>query len=216
MPIPTQGPVIAAFLRNYFAANPVMKHNLEMDDKPEYELGVTVLSRPELNRLASVIGETFRRNPDGSELGALQMVPYVEEWLMDGRFDHLAKGAQIAPMPAPADALRMRTLERENISNAEEIRMLKQALKDLVNSKTSPEAMERIKQFADEDTDVVENDAPEEFADVIVPKDEAQLRAMSKQQVRSLAKSLNINIRGRSHEEMINDVLGLPNDANAA
>lgn len=218
MPISPEGEQIANFLQMYVKE--------DRTQRPELTLGGAVLTRAELKMFAEMIGEKFRKGMDGHEIGALEMVPTFNEWLLAGRFDHLLKAAPTSGA-TPAEAARLATLEQENLTLREQVTDLARTVHGFMKARSGAEADAALAGADEAALREIEDDPILSDPDIVGPldhlqpafdiKDEAELDALPLPDLRALSRSLGIETKKRSADEMRLDIkvlYGMVRDAN--
>lgn len=217
MPISPEGEQVANFLQMYVKE--------DRTQRPELTLGGAVLTRAELKMFAEMIGEKFRKGMDGHEIGALEMVPTFNEWLLAGRFDHLLKAAPTSGA-TPAQAQEIANLRQENLSLKESVTDLARTVRDFMKARSGAEADAALAGADEAAIREIEDDPILSDPDIVGPldhlqpafdiKDEAELDALGVRDVRALARSLKIEVKGRDLDQMRQDIkvlYGMAKDA---
>lgn len=202
-----EGEQVARFLATVF--------NVDVTQQPELTLGPAGLRRPQLQKLAELIGEKFRTGPNGETISGKDMIPTVNEWFLAGRFDSLA--ASRDPVVLPTAANNRRELEAERAKNKileERLDRLERLMTTAIDRKTTSEQIgilvnEEQAQQEIENDDILSADTPTALSNLkpaFEVKDEAELDSLGLTDIRALAKSLKIAVKGRSLAEMVRDI----------
>ncbi|MEK9751629.1 MAG: hypothetical protein VW338_00235 [Rhodospirillaceae bacterium] len=172
MPIPHEGPQTAAFLRALFSEDD--------SQRPEFDVGPAALRRSELIKMAEMIGETLDSN-----LGAKQMVPFINQWLLAGRYDHLANGIH-DPASAAANSTRETAdLKRELNKAGQEIAAMRQMFSEFVNSADQDEALAKMRAYVNGDDPAAQAEMEED--DILSGRAGGNLNAMSWEDVEAMS-----------------------------
>lgn len=172
MPIPDKGPQVAAFLRAYFKENDM--------ERPLFDLGTEALRRHELVKLAALIGEELDPN-----MGAKQMVPFINQWLLSGRYDHLAAGIADPANATATAGKRTAELEREVGRQNQEIAAMRQMFSEFVNSADQEEALAKMRAYVNGDDPAAQ--AEMEADDILSGRVGNSLNAMSWEDVEAMS-----------------------------
>lgn len=199
MPIPDKGPQVAAFLRAYFKENDM--------ERPLFDLGTEALRRHELVKLAALIGEELDPN-----MGAKAMVPYINQWLLAGRYDHLAAGIADPAQAATIATQRTSELEREVGRQNQEIAAMRQMFAEFVNAEDQGQALAKMRAYVNGGDPAAQAEIEED--DILSGRAGANLNATSWEEVeamsfadlRAYARQCGLPVHKKNHEALLADV----------
>lgn len=197
MPIPVDGPGAAAFLSLIFKE--------DTSQRPDFDLGPAALRRVELEKMAAMIGETFREGSSKND-----KVSAVREWMISGRFDHLhrERAGTSAALPEGVTE-RIADVEKENSDLRAEVQAMKDMFRDFVQAGNSAEAMRRLQDFLSGEEGLA---GEEVAADPILSSDTSQfdairtveeIEALSIRDLRAYARHIGLNATGLKRDMIL-------------